>query len=178
MAGTGGGNRRRSLIKDLTERGRRLASLRRSVIPGGRGVRPAPGAVPPQRERDRRGDEQAAGGREPGGEVLVLADDREGGGQMGERPAELAGVLRAVERAAGGLRDMHERAVVGLEGVAPAEAAAARLAAEAAAAEAAAASAAATAEPAAAEPAELIGAARERRGAVGAVADGEDADAP
>src|SRR5690348_9789892 len=87
---------------------------------------------------------------------------------MGERPAELAGVLRAVERAAGGLRDVHERVVVGLERVAPAEAAAARLAAEAAAAEAA----------AAAEPAELVGAARERRGAIGAVADGEDADAP
>src|SRR5690349_11900654 len=178
MAGTGGRKGRRSLIKDLTERGRRLASLRRSAVPGGRGARPAPGAVPPQRERHRRGDEQAAGGREPGGEVFVLADDREGGRQMGERPAELAGVLRAVEPAAGGLRDVHERVVVGLEGVAPAEAAAARLAAEAAAAETAAARAATTAEPGAAEPAELVGAARERRGAVGAVADGEDADAP
>src|ERR1700722_18160747 len=79
---------------------------------------PARGAVPPQRERARRGDEQAAAGREPGGEVDVLADDREGGGQPGQRPAELAGVLRAVERAAGGPGDLHERAVVGQERVA------------------------------------------------------------
>src|SRR5438105_13757182 len=75
-------------------------------------------AVPPQRERYRRGDEQAAAGGEPGGDVNVLADDREGGGQMGERRGELAGVLRAVERAAGGPGDLHERAVVGLERVA------------------------------------------------------------
>src|SRR5579859_2188311 len=100
---------------------------------------PAPGAVPPQRERDRRGDEQAAAGREPGGEVDVLADDGEGGGQPGQRLAELAGVLRAVERAAGSPGDLHQRAVVGEE----------RVAGPAATAEvAAAATAAATASPA------------------------------
>src|ERR1700722_1061222 len=106
---------------------------------------PARGAVPPQRERARRGDEQAAAGREPGGEVDVLADDREGGGQPGQRPAELAGVLCAVERAAGGPGDLHQRAVVGEE----------RVAGPAATAEAAATAATPAAETAAAEAAEL-----------------------
>src|ERR1700735_1044750 len=89
-----------------------------SVIRDPRGGGRSLGAVPPQRERDRRGDEQAAAGREPGGDVHVLTDDREGGGQLGERPAELVGILRAVERAAGGPGDLHQRAVVGVERVA------------------------------------------------------------
>jgi hypothetical protein len=50
--------------------------------------------------------------------------------------------LRAVERAAGGLGDLHERAIVGVEWVA---------------------ARAAEAEALAAEPVELRGAARERR---------------
>src|SRR5215469_14784321 len=78
----------------------------------------SPGAVPPERERYRRGNEQAAAGREPGGHVDVLTDDREGGGQLGQRRGELVGILRAVERAAGGPGDLHERAIVGVERVA------------------------------------------------------------
>src|ERR1700759_3331135 len=93
----------------------------RSVIRGPSGGGPWPGAVPPQRERYRHDDEQAAGGREPGRDVDVLADDREGGGQLGECLAELAGVLRAEERAAGGLGDPRERAEVGVERVALSE---------------------------------------------------------
>ncbi len=125
-----------------------------------RGGGHSPGAVPPQRERYRRGDEQAAAGRERRRDVDVPTDDREGGGQLGERRGELVGILRAVERAAGGPGDLHERAIVGVERVAlPA-------------------GPAAEPEAHAAEPAELCGAARERRGVIGAVADREDAHAP
>ena len=90
----------------------------------------------------------------------MLAHDREGVGQLGEGAAELAGVLRAVERAAGRMGDLLERAIVGVE----------RVAAPAAAAE-------ATAK-ATAKAAELGRAARQRRGIVCAVTDREDANAP
>src|SRR5207247_6898241 len=61
-----------------------------------------------------------------------------------------------------GPRDLHGRVKVGVERVAPAGPAAEP--------------GARAAEPA--DPAELRGTARERRGVIGAVADGEDADAP
>ena len=61
------------------DRPRRNCPALGSVIHDPRGDGPSPGAVPPQRERHRRGDEEAADGGEPVGDVDVLTDDREGG---------------------------------------------------------------------------------------------------
>src|SRR5206468_5621761 len=85
-----------------------------------------PGSVPPQRERERGGDEKAAEAGEPRGDVAMLVDDRERAGEVAEGGLELVGVLRAVEPAAGDAGDLPERVVVGDEGVAPAKPAAVR----------------------------------------------------
>src|SRR5215467_7967482 len=51
--------------------------------------RAAPGPGLHERERHRGGDQQAAEGGEPGGDVDGLAHHGEGGGQLGERAAQL-----------------------------------------------------------------------------------------
>ena len=67
---------------------------------GGAG-RDAADAVPPQRQADRGGDQQAAEAREPRGEVLLLVRDGDRAGQVGQRALELVGVLRLVEAGLG-----------------------------------------------------------------------------
>src|SRR5262249_60819533 len=63
--------------------------------------RRSPGLVPPERERDRDGDEEAAGAGEPGGDIEPLVDDRGGAGQVAEGILELVSLLSAVGLAAG-----------------------------------------------------------------------------
>src|SRR5215831_4697782 len=77
----------------------------------------SPGSVPPERERDRGGDEESAHAGEPGGDVEMLVDDGEGAGQVGQGVLELAGVLGAVERGAGSGGDPLERGIVSYQRV-------------------------------------------------------------